>query len=286
MEQQGVIRKVSEGEPTELFNSLVYRRQANGGASDLPRPEGPQKSHHITTTLEEILPKINGAKYFSILDAKNGYWNVELNEPSSYLTTFNSPFGRYRFLRLPFGLRMAQDVFQHRIDQLIEGCPGVTRIADDIVVIGRTKEEHDANLHTLMEKCVTKGLNLNPEKTRIKEPNIKFFEVICSADGVHPDPKKTAAISKMPAPTNRQELLSFLGLATHIRVFILNLSEKTAVLPNLTKKNAIFEWNVFDQQAFDPVKNAISAETTIRNYDPHRPITLQVDALITGLERR
>ena len=244
MEQQGVIRKVGEGEPTEWVNSLVYRRKANGQLRICLDPKDLNKAirrdYHVTPTLEEILPKFNGAKYFSILDAKSGYWNVELDEPSSYLTTFNSPFGRYRFLRMPFGLRMAQHVFQHRIDQLIEGCPGVTGIADDIVVFGRTKEEHDANLHTFMERCAAKGLNLNPEKIRIKEPDFKFFGVICSADGVRPDPKKTAAISDMPAPTSRQELLSFLGLATYMGVFLPNLSEKTAVLRDLTKKNAIF----------------------------------------------
>ena len=107
--------------------------------------------------------------------------------------------------------------------------------------------------------------------------------MICSADGVRPDPKKTAAISDMPAPTKRQELLSFLGLATYMGVFISNLSEKTAVLRNLNKKNAIFEWNVCHQQPFDLVKNAISAKIIIRYYDPHRPITLQVDASMTEL---
>ena len=207
MEQQGVIRKVGEGEPTEWVNSLVYRRKANGQLRICLDPKDLNKAirrdYHVTPTLEEIQPKFNGAKYFSIPDAKSGYWNVELDEPSSYLATFNSPFGRYRFLRMPFGLRMAQDVFQHRIHQMIEGCPGVTGIADDIVVFGRTEEEHDANLHTFMERCVVKGLNLNPEKIRIKEPEIKFFGVICSADSVRPDPKKTAAISDKPAPTNR-----------------------------------------------------------------------------------
>ena len=186
MEQQGVIRKVGEGpQPTKWVNSLVHRRKVNGQLRICLDPKDLNKAirrdYHVTPALEEILPKFNGAKYFSILDSKSGYWNIELDEPSSYLTTFNSPFGRYRFLRMPFGLRMAQDVFHHRIDQLIEGCPGVTGIADDIVVFGRTEEEHDANLHTLMERCVAKGLNLNPEKIRIKEPEIKFFGVICNA---------------------------------------------------------------------------------------------------------
>ena len=123
------------------------------------------RDYHVTPKLEEILPTFSGAKYFSILNAKSGYLNVELDEPSSYLTTFNSPFGRYWLLRMPFGLRMAQDVFQHRIDQLIEGFPGVTGIADDIVVFGRTDEEHDANLHTLMvEKMRREGPESEPRE--------------------------------------------------------------------------------------------------------------------------
>ena len=287
MEQQGVIRKVGEGEPTDWVNSLVYRRKANGQLRICLDPKDLNKAirrdHHVTPTLEEILPKFNGAKYFSILDAKSGYWNVELDEPSSYLTTFNSPFGRYRFLRMPFGLRMAQDVFQRRIDQLLEGCPGATGIADDIVVYGHTEEEHDDNLHTLMERCVGKGLKLNPEKIRIKEPEIKFFGVICSADGVRADPKKTSALLDMPAPTNRQELLSFLGLATYMGTFIPNLSNKTAPLRELTAKNAIFQWTPNHQQAFNDVKNAITAETTLSYFDPSKPITVQVDASMAGL---
>ena len=100
---------------------------------------------------------------------------------------------------------------------------------------------------------------------------------------MHPDSKKITAMSDMPAPTNRQQLLSFLSLATYMEAFIPNLNEKTALLRDLTKKNAILEWNASHQQAFDVVKNVISVETTIRCYDPHRPITLQVDASTTGL---
>ena len=69
-------------------------------------------------TLEEILPKLSGAKLFSIVDAKCGHWNVELDEESSFLTTFNSPFGRHGFLRMPFGLKMSRNVLQEKIDQI------------------------------------------------------------------------------------------------------------------------------------------------------------------------
>jgi hypothetical protein len=149
------ITKVREGEPTAWVNSLVYGRKPNGRLRICLDPKdlnaAIQRDHHVTPTLEEILPKLNGATHFSILDARSGYWNVTLDEESSYLTTFNSPFGRYRFKRMPFGLKMSQDVFQSKIDQTFEGCNGVVGIADDIVVFGKTAEEHDENLHGMME---------------------------------------------------------------------------------------------------------------------------------------
>ena len=80
-----------------------------------------------------------------------------LDEESSYLTTFNSPFGRYRFKRMPFGLRISQDVFQTKIDQTFEGSEGVVGIADDIVVFEKTTEEHDRNMNAMLKRCIDTG---------------------------------------------------------------------------------------------------------------------------------
>ena len=140
-----------------------------------------------------------------MLDAKCGYWNVTLDEESSFLTTFNSPFGRYRFLRMPFGLKMSQDIFQHRVDQLYESLQGVVAIADDIV-FGNTQAEHDANLRRLLTKCQEFGLKLNPEKCKINQPKVRFYGVICSSEGVKPNPRKVCALQEISAPTNSQEL--------------------------------------------------------------------------------
>ena len=162
MENKGIIAKLKEGEPTAWANSLVYRRKPNGqlriclDPKDLNRAI--QREHHTVPTLEEILPKLAGAKYFSIVDAKCGYWNVQLDEQSSYLTTFNSPLGRYRFLRMPFGLKVSQDVFQAKIDQTFAGCEGV---------VG------------MMARCKDTGLKLNPDKCKIKQKKIKFYGIIC-----------------------------------------------------------------------------------------------------------
>ena len=173
---------------------------------------------------------MSGAKYFSTVDANCGYWNVRWDEQSSFLTTFNSPYGRYRFKRMPFGLKMSQDIFQARLDQLVEGLPGVVAIADDIVIFGATQEEHDENLRRLLARCREHGLKLNPDKSQISQPEVKFYGIICSAEGVRPDPRKVSALQTMSAPTSSQELASFLGLATYMGPFIPNLSSLAAPL--------------------------------------------------------
>ena len=287
MASNGIIMKLKEGEPTAWVNSLVYRRKPNGQLRICLDPKDLNKAirreHHVIPTLEEILPKLAGAKFFSIGDAKCGYWNVNLDLESSYLTTFNSPFGRYRFLRMPFGLKMSQDVFQAKIDQTFEGCNGTIGIADDIVVYGKSEEEHDKHLHEMMDRCTSTGLKLNPDKCKIKQKKIKFYGVICSADGIQPDPDKVSVLKTMTPPTNKQELQAFLGLATYMGTFIPSLSTLTSPLRELVKDRSVFDWSPAHQETFDKVKNAISAETTLGYYDPTKEIILQADASTAGL---
>ncbi|KAK7093235.1 hypothetical protein V1264_007025 [Littorina saxatilis] len=121
MEESGVIEKVTE--PTDWVNSLVVVEKPNGKLRVCIDPKELNKAikrpHYLMPTLEDVLSKMSGAKYFSKLDARSGYWQLRLSEDLSYLTTFNTPFGRYRFQRLPFGIICAEDVFQRKIDLLL-----------------------------------------------------------------------------------------------------------------------------------------------------------------------
>ncbi|GFR77527.1 Pol polyprotein [Elysia marginata] len=117
-----------------------------------------KRTHYKIPTPEETSHKFSGARYFSKLDAQHGYWAIHLDESSSKLTSFNSPFGRYRLLRLSFELNVSHDIFQKKMGQILERCPGTLGISDDVCVFGRTEEEHDKNLLNLMEVSRTKGL--------------------------------------------------------------------------------------------------------------------------------
>ena len=285
MESLGVIAPVKE--PTDWVSALTFRRKENGKLRVCLDPQAlnqaSKRTYHKTPTLEELTPKFHGAKVFSKLDARHGYWSIVLDKESSLMTTFHSPYGRYRFLRLPFGLKVSQDIFQEKMDMILEQCPGTLGIADDVAVFGKDEAEHDRNLHNLMEVARKYGLIFNIDKCEIKIPCIKFFGCYYDASGVHPDPDKVDALHAIPPPTNVTELQQFLGLATYMSPFIAKLADHTDDLRALTHKDSEWQWTASHQKAFDNVKSLITTECTLTYFDPTKPSVVQVDASMRGL---
>ena len=144
----------------------------------LPRParlnKAIQREHYPLPTIEDVATRLLGAKVFSVLDVRKGFWHVELDEPSSYLTTFNTPFGWYRWRRMPFGICSAPEVFQRRMHQLIEGPHGAEVVADDFVVVGfgmtvaEAVIDHDKNLDAFLKRGTARGIKLNAEKVSLR----------------------------------------------------------------------------------------------------------------------
>ena len=121
-----------------------------------------------------------------------------------------------------FGLKISQDIFQAKIDQTFEDCEGVVGIADDIVISGKTEEEHDRNLHRMIGGCRSTGLKLNRDKCFMKQKKIKFYGLICGPDGMQSDPDKVSVLKQMSPPKKSQKLQAFVGIATYIAPFISN----------------------------------------------------------------
>jgi hypothetical protein len=125
-------------------------------------------------TIDDVLPKLSNAKIFSTFDAKSAFWHLKLDEPSSYLTTFESPFGRHRWLRCPYGITPAPEIFQARIHAALSGLEGVHCIADDVLLTGSgdtveaAEIDHDKNLRAFLDRCCEKGIKLNREKIRMR----------------------------------------------------------------------------------------------------------------------
>ena len=285
MEQLGVIEKVEE--PTDWVSSIVYTRKANGKLRICLDPKdlntAIKRPHYPTPTLDEITHKLAGAVIFSKLDARHGYWSVPLHDESKLLTTFNSPFGRFCFRRLPFGLNLSQDVFQERMDCILEKCPGTISIADDVGVFGKTKAEHDKHVHNLMRVAQQHGLVFNIGKCEISQPSMTFFGLKFGAEGVRPDPGRIKAIQQLKAPQNVTQLQEFLGIATYMSPFIPNLSQQTANLRDLVKKDVDFIWTASHNAVFETTKEIICRQITLAYFDPQAESVVQVDASSRGL---
>ena len=280
MEKQGVIRKVSEH--TDWCSSLAYSVKKDGSLRICIDPQklnqALKRCPHKVPTLEELNPQFAGSTVFSKLDAKAGYWSVHLDPDSQLITTFRTPFGRYCWTRLPFGLGVSQDIFQARMDEILEGLPGVVGITDDVCVHGKDEEEHDRNLKALMDRAKETGLVFSSDKRTIRQPEISFFGNIYSKDGIRPDPAKVHDIENMSVPQDKEDLQRFLGMMTYLATFIPNFSEESQPLRDLLKKNVPFEMSEDHLHCFQKLKTAISAKSCVKYFDPTKPTTLEVDS--------
>ena len=191
-------------EPTPWVSSVTYPVKPTGevrpclDARDLNKAI--IRENHKPPTVEEIAHQLAGAVVFTKADALKAFLQVHLTEESSKLLVINTHKGRYRFKRMPFGAKMSQDVFKMKMDLIMERCPGVISIHDDIVVYGVSEEDHDANLINLLNVAQIEGLVLNSKKLELKRPRVSFFGVEYSTDGMHPCPKKIQGITEMTPP--------------------------------------------------------------------------------------
>jgi hypothetical protein len=162
--------------------------------------------------LDEILPELSKAKVFTTVDLRAGYWHCPLDTASSLLTTFSTPYGRFRWLRLPFGLCVLSEIFQKRVNQALDGLEGTLNISDDILIygVGETKEEadkdHDGKLVRLLERCQSKGIVLNPEKLKLRLEEVAFMGHVLTSTGVKIDPDKVKAVTVILAKNCRSNV--------------------------------------------------------------------------------
>ena len=138
MVANNIIAPVSE--PTDWISALLVVTKPNGDirvcCDPKPLNKALLRNHHLMPTIDDILPELTDAKVFSSVDASHAFWHVELDDESSKLTTYETPFGRYRWLRLPFGISVAPEEFQRRLQSELTGLQGIAVIADDILIFG------------------------------------------------------------------------------------------------------------------------------------------------------
>ena len=206
MVKEGIIKRVKK--PTSWVNSMVVVTKPNGSIRLCIDPRDLNKAvkrqHFPLLTIEEVVSRIPNAKIFSKLDATSGFWQLQLDDQSSKLCTFNTPFGRYRYLRLPFGVKCASELYQSVMSQMIEDMEGTEVIMDDILIWGRTMAEHDQRLKRVLNKAREYNLKLSPSKCEFRKSEITYVGHTLSSEGLKPDSDKLRAVEQMKAPTNKK----------------------------------------------------------------------------------
>ncbi|XP_055856265.1 uncharacterized protein K02A2.6-like [Episyrphus balteatus] len=280
LERLNVIKEVKE--PTPWVNSIVLVKKPNGNLRLCLDPRNLNKAilrpHFQFPNVEDFKAHLSGSKYFSVLDANSGFWMIQLDEESSMLCTFHTPFGRRRFLRLPFGINAAPEIFHCEMVKQFSDIPNLEIYIDDFLIHATTKEQHDKILKLVLLRARDIGLKFNPTKSKFCQTEVTFIGHLFSHDGVRPDPSKVEAICAIPRPKSKTELQRFLGMVNYLGTFVKGMSTQNVNLRNLLKKDVEWHWSDDHEKEFQKLKELISNTPVLTYFDVNKPLTLSVDA--------
>jgi len=291
LQQLEVIAPIDE--PTPWVSSLAVVVKKSGALRICidPRPLNTslKRERYQLPVLEDILPELSKARVFTTADLKSGYWHCVLAPESSVLTTFATPYGRYRWRRLPFGLSASSEIFQKHLTQALENLPGVLCIADDILIYGsgdsdeEATADHDRNLQNLLQRCLDRGIVLSPEKMKLRLKEVPFMGHLLTSTGLKPDPAKVEAITNMPKPQDIEGVQRLNGFINYLAKFLPKLSEVMEPIRRLTRKDTPWEWSTEQDKAFQTVQKLVTEAPVLSYYDPSKELTIQCDASQSGL---
>ena len=172
--------------------------------------------------VDETLDLLGGAKYFTTLDFRAGYWQLEVRPEDREKTAFTTPFGLFELNVLPFGLSSAPASYQRLMSILLSGFQWRTCLIylDDVLVISKTSDEHILRLPEIFDRLRSANLKLNPDKCHFCKPSVLYLGHVVTPEGIKPDPQKLIAIKDYPRPSSVTDVRAFIGLASYYRRFV------------------------------------------------------------------
>ena len=244
------------------------------------------KDAHPLPRIDDLLDALHGARWFSTLDLKSGYWQVPITERDKAKTAFRTSSGQlYEFNQVPFGLCNAPATFSRLMDRVLSGLHWETCLfyLDDIIFFSSTWEEHLALLRQVFERLRHANLKLGAQKCTFAAKEVNYLGHRVTEEGLLPDSSLLAAIREIPPPTTATEVRSFLGLAGYYRRYVKNFSAIAGPLHALTRKDVVFHWSTECQAAFDKLKTLLTTSPITAFPDFSQAFRLYTDAFTAGL---
>jgi hypothetical protein len=282
MVSRGVITPVGD-EVTEWIHPLVLAPKKNGKVrivtdfTALNRHA--TRPHHPMRTPKDAVDAVSPKdRYFSTLDAVQGYWQIPLAKESRPLTTFICSEGRFQYCRAPMGLLSTGDEYNRRGDIAIAGLSNVEKVVDDLLVHDVSLAEHVLHVRQVLQRCRDNAITLSREKFVFAQPAVKYVGYIVTRDGIAADPDKVSAIKDFPSPKNISELRGFLGLVNQLGSFSDQIAKMAEPLRPLLQKSNKYLWLANHEQAFRQVKEALIAPPILKAFDVSLPTVLKTDA--------
>ena len=248
--------------PTEWVSNLVIVEKKSGALRlclDLqPLNAAIKRDRHVISTPADMQAQLSGKNVFTVVDMKDGYWHIKLSDESSYFCTFNTSWGRKRFLRMPFGISSASEIMQKRNEETLGDIQRVHVIADDLIIAATDDQEHDIIMDRVLQRARDKGVKFNSDKIQFKISEVEYMGNIVSSEGLKPDPKKIEAIINMKRPTDVTSLQRLLGMVKYLAQYIPNESAITQPLRELLKKDVEWAWHPEHDKALDNLKAVLT----------------------------
>ena len=232
---------------------------------------------------EDLFARLAGGKTFSILDLSQAYLQIELDKDSRKFVAINTHKGLFQFTRLPYGVSSAPGIFQRTMEALLQDIPAVMVYIDDILITGKSEEEHLETLQRVLVRLEESGLKLKRSKCLLMPPSVTYLGHKIDKDGIHPLAEKVRAVQKAPEPKNVTELKAYLGLLSYYGRFMPNLAHMIAPLYHLLCASTHWQWTSQEQNAFEASKELLAAPRVLAHYDPQLPLVLACDASPYGL---
>ena len=193
---------------------------------------------------------------------------AELDSESSVLTTFNTPWGKYMWLRLPFGLKVSADVFQERLNAFLKDMKGFNGCVDNILTRGVDSKDHDVNLLRLLETARMNGVKFNPKKLQFKTTECEFFAQTLTPMGMKIDDRKAEAVKQMQAPKDMKGLRSFPGMVNYLKRYSAQLTRLFQPLKPLLREDMAWSWDSSHKEAFDAIKEELTRTPVLAFFNP------------------